>query len=158
MSHKYTNNDEVFELVRSFETATIARADWRHAEHLVVALCYLDDNSLEMATCLMRDGIFNLLKGFGVDLTKEMPYHETITVFWMRTAYAFALMTPELPLFERANRIVDAFDKEYPLRFYSKELLFSERARAEYVEPDLDQPDHHSASPPSVNATLSTPA
>ena len=30
----------------------------------------------------MRSGILNLLQnGFKVDLTREMPYHETLTVF-----------------------------------------------------------------------------
>ncbi|MGD9630692.1 MAG: hypothetical protein AB7V18_15755 [Pyrinomonadaceae bacterium] len=157
MLRKYKNEEDVFELLRLFETGTISRDDWRHAEHLVVALCYLTDRPLDEATDKMRSGIFNLLGAFGVDLSKEMPYHETLTVFWMRTAYAFTLMTAELPLYERANRIIDAFDKDYPLRFYSKELLFSDRARAEYVEPDLSQPDH-SASATSVNAALSTPA
>jgi hypothetical protein len=29
------------------------------------------------------------------------------------------------------------FNKDYPLRFYSRELLFSDEARARFVEPDI---------------------
>jgi hypothetical protein len=29
------------------------------------------------------------------------------------------------------------FDKDYPMRFYTRELLFSDRARAEFVDGDL---------------------
>ena len=138
MLRKYNDEKEIYTLLRSFEEATITREEWKHAEHLVVALCYLEVHDLETATAKMRSGILNLLeKGFGVDLTNEMPYHETITVFWMRTAYAFSLMHPELSFVEKANSLCELFDKDYPLKFYSRELLFSDRARAEYVGPDL---------------------
>lgn len=138
MLRKYENEKEIYALLRSFEDATIARDDWKHAEHLVVALCYLESNDLDTATTRMRSGILNLLeKGFGVDLSKELPYHETITVFWMRTAYAFSLMHKEFSLVEKANTLCERFDKEYPLKFYSRELLFSDRARTEYVGPGL---------------------
>ena len=125
MLRKYKNEKEILKLLGSFENATISRDDWKHAEHLVVALCYLEENELEAATAKMKNGILHLLeRGFGVDLKKEMPYHETLTVFWMRTAYALALMHKELSLVEKANRITELFDKDYPLKFYSRELLF----------------------------------
>jgi hypothetical protein len=141
MLRKYRSEKEIYGLLRSFEEVTISREDWKHAEHLVVALCYLETNDLAEATAKMRNGIFNLLKGFGVDLKKEMPYHETITVFWMRTAYAYSLMQSDLTLVEKANGLCELFDKDHPLKFYSRELLFSDRARAEFVEPDLRQFD-----------------
>jgi hypothetical protein len=137
MLRKYENEEEIYELLESFETGTIARDRWKHAEHLVVALCYLRNNTLEEATTKMKAGIFGLLKAFGVDLEKEMPYHETITVFWMRTAYAYMLMNEDLSFVEKANGLCELYDKDHPLKFYSRELLFSDRARAEYVEPDL---------------------
>lgn len=143
MLRKYEHESDIYDLLRSFEAGTISRDDWRHAEHLVVALCYLKEMSLDGAIEKMRSGIFNLLRAFGVDLTKEMPYHETITVFWMRTAYAYMLMNENLSFVEKANGLCELFDKDHPLKFYSRELLFSDRARAEYVEPDLvtrDQP------------------
>lgn len=139
MLRKYRNEKEIYTLLKSFEEATITREEWKHAEHLVVALCYLEENDLDTATAKMKSGILHLLeKGYGLDLTKEMPYHETITVFWMRTAYAFSLMHKELSFVEKANSLCELFDKDYPLKFYSRELLFSDRARAEYVRPDLD--------------------
>ena len=136
----YKNETELKALVTAFEDATISREDWRHAEHLMVALCYLDAHDENDALDMMRSGILNLLTaGFGVDLTKEMPYHETITVFWMRAVSEFNQTRTHLPLVERASDLVNTFDKDYPMKFYSRDLLFSERARAEYVEPDLEQ-------------------
>jgi len=138
MKVRFTSENEIIELVRSFEEATIAREAWGHAEHLTVGLYYLMHHETEVATGRMRDGIFNLLtKGFSVDLTKEMPYHETLTVFWMRTIAEFSSSSSNVSLLEKANSLVEVFDKNYPLRFYSREVLFSEDARKEFIEGDL---------------------
>jgi hypothetical protein len=141
MENKYKNEGEIHALVRSFENATISEADWRHAEHLAVALFYLTRGDIETATEKMRDGLFNLLtKGFAVNLTKEMPYHETLTVFWMRAIAAFNASKDGASLVEKANELVAVYDKDYPLKFYSRERLFSNDARARFVEPDLAEP------------------
>lgn len=134
---KYFSENEITKLVYAFESGTIAEADWRHAEHLTVALFYLSNHDFETAYSKMRAGIFNLLKSFGVDLTKEMPYHETLTVFWMRTVDEFRKAKSGCPIIEVYNELTTKFDKNYPLRFYSRELLFSEKARAGFVEADL---------------------
>ncbi|MCA1590744.1 MAG: hypothetical protein LC730_02315 [Acidobacteria bacterium] len=139
MSKKYKSNEDIRALVSSFQNATIDRTEWKHPEHLVVALYYVSHHDFETATAKMRDGIYNLLtKGFNVDLEKETPYHETLTVFWMRTVLAFKLTANGSSLFEKANDLVANFDKDYPLRFYSHERLFSDEARATFVESDLN--------------------
>lgn len=138
MKTKYTDESEILELVRSFEEATIPHDDWKHAEHLVVALYYLTNHDLEDACERMRSGILNLLEnGFKVDLSKEMPYHETITIFWMRTVARFNAEREGSSLLDRANEVAYKWDKDYPLRFYSRALLFSEEARAGYIDGDL---------------------
>jgi hypothetical protein len=134
----YKDDAEIEKLVASFENASIEREVWKHAEHLVVALYYANRYDLETATNKMRGGLFNLLtEGFRVDLSKEMPYHETLTVFWMRIVDEFSRSTNGTPLYEKANSLIEAFDKDYPLRFYTREYLFSDDARARFVEPDL---------------------
>src|SRR5215203_2509829 len=141
MKTKFGNEREVLELVRSFENATIPHDDWKHAEHLVVALYYLTHHDIDTAYGKMRSGILNLLAhGFKVDLTKEMPYHETITLFWMRTVAEYNASKNGASLLEKANEVAYKWDKDYPLKFYSRELLFSDGARAKFVEPDLTAP------------------
>jgi hypothetical protein len=137
MSRKYENENEILAVVRGFETATIARDAWKHAEHLTVALYYLMHHDLETATEKMRTGIFNLLRSFGVDLTKEMPYHETLTIFWMRTVADFNASKNGTSFVDKANEMVAIFDKDYPLKFYSRDYLFSDRARSIFIEPDI---------------------
>ncbi len=134
---KYKNENELLKVVESFENGTISREDWGHAEHLIVAFFYSLNNDFETAYKKMRAGIFNLLKAFEVDLSKEMPYHETMTVFWMRTVFDFAKTKNGYSIVENCGEMIGKFDKNYPLRFYSRELLFSDEARAEFVEADL---------------------
>lgn len=132
---RYTSESEIADLVASFEDATIARDVWRHAEHLVVALHYASRHSLDEATQMMRRGLFNLLSnGFNVNLAKEMPYHETLTVFWMKTVADYSRSKNGASLVDKANELVETYDKDYPLVFYSRELLFSDEARATFVE------------------------
>jgi hypothetical protein len=135
---RYRSEAELADILRKFEDATIGRDDWKHAEHMVVALFYLRDLDLEAATDKMRSGILNLLvRGFEVDLEKEMPYHQTITIFWMRLVSTYLARTNDGSLLDKANELAALYDKDYPMEFYSRELLFSDRARSEYVEPDL---------------------
>lgn len=136
---KYKTEDEIFELVSRFENATISRDEWRHTEHLVVALYYICHSpGLSDAYKKMRRNLLNHLRAVGVDLSKEMPYHETITLFWMRTVLKFKESKNGCSIVELTNRLLETgFDKDLPLKYYSRELLFSERARAEFVEPDL---------------------
>jgi hypothetical protein len=139
MIGKYDNEDEIKTVVRTFEDATISRDEWKHAEHLTVALYYLSHHEIETATEKMRTGIFKLLGAFGVELAKEMPYHETMTVFWMRTVFDFAASKNRTSIVDKANELVAKYDKDYPLRFYSREYLFSDEAREKYVEGDLNK-------------------
>lgn len=134
---RYKTENEIADVVRSFEDATITREGWKHAEHLTLALHYLTLYDYETATERMRSGIFKLLGAFGVDLEKEMPYHETLTVFWMKTVEDFNNKNAGVPLLERANKLIEDHDKDFPLRYYSSEYLFSDIARANFVAGDL---------------------
>jgi hypothetical protein len=135
---KYETESDIEKIVRAFENGTISRDDWRHAEHLTVALYYVSHTpTISDALSRMRAGIFNLLETFGVDLENEMPYHETLTVFWMQTVSDFIKYKNDVSVVEICNELVERFGKDYPLKFYSRELLFSDEARKNFVVADL---------------------
>jgi len=139
MTRKYETEKDIINLVKSFEDASIPREDWKHREHLIVALYYVAHHEVDTAIDKMRSGILNLLaNGFKIDLTKEMPYHETITVFWTRTLADFHTASNVNSLVAQAAEIADRFNKDYLLKFYSRELLFSDEARARFIKGDLD--------------------
>jgi hypothetical protein len=134
---KYQTEKEISDVVHAFERGTISRNDWKHAEHLTVALYYLSRRDFDAAYTKMREGIFSLLRQFGVDFSKEMPYHETITVFWLKPVEECRQTRNENLIAEIYNEIIEKFDKDYPLKFYTRERLFSDEARKTFIAPDL---------------------
>ena len=145
--NEYRNENEIAEIVRSFEKAAISRTDWKHREHLTVALYYLSVHDYETAYRKMRDGIFKLLRAFEIDFAKEMPYHETLTVFWLKTVDDFRRKSNGFSNVELYNRLIEQFDKNYPLQFYTRERLFSDEARAKFIVGDARQNAETAVSP-----------
>lgn len=133
---RYKTEVEIIEVIEKFEACTIERGAWGHPEHLILAYHYALTNEFDMALEKMRKGIFKLLRAFDVDLEKEMPYHETLTVFWMKTIREFAKDKNGYSV-EIISEMIEKYDKNYPSKFYSNEYLFSDEAKASYVEPDL---------------------
>ena len=136
----FTKDEEIIWLVEKFEAGAIPRKEWTHAAHLTVALWYALDHDLDLAIEKMRVGIFNLLESFGVDLAKEMPYHETLTVFWMKTVFTYLENSRDCDsLVQMTNDLIKTCgDSGLPLKFYSRASLFSSEARAKYIEPNLE--------------------
>lgn len=134
----YESVDKLKSVVDAFESGTIAREKWGHPEHLIVAyfFCCLESTP-EAAYKRMRSGIHNLLSAFKIDASIEMPYHETLTVFWIASVAEFVRLNPDLSPVDAVSRMISEFGKDYPLRFYSREMLFSDSARKEFVPPDL---------------------
>ena len=132
----YLTEEEVLGVVRSFESCELPPPEFNHREHLLVALCYLRrlGDAGALARLRERIGVYAAAHGINPSL-----YHETITVFWLRRVRAFlgradarlglAAMTNALAEECGGSRLV--FD------YYSKDLVDSERARREWVEPDL---------------------
>jgi len=119
---------------------TLPRADWTHEAHLA-ATAYL------------------LLKRPDVDLDKQLPeiirgynesvggvnsdtegYHDTITRVFLRGVRLF-LAEADLrqPLHEIVNELLlsPMGRRDWPLRYYSPQRLFSVEARRGFVRPDL---------------------
>jgi len=122
------------ELTRALERCEIANASFHHASHLHVAWVYLSESSsVDEAAAKMRA----TLRQFAASAGKLEKFHETITLFWVHLlsrAHARAGG-------ESLEKIVLAnprlLEKNFPLTYYSRERLFSDRARTSWVEPDL---------------------
>ena len=130
----YKTDDEIWALVSAFETCSFHPSEFRHYQHLKVALWYVWHLSPDEARVKMREGIRRLAETYG-----KMGYHETITLFWLRIVANFvAAHRAKGTLSETANALIDRCnDKELIAQFYSAELLATAKAKAEWVEPDL---------------------
>jgi hypothetical protein len=118
----------------------LERADWTHEAHLAATLWLL----VERPDILPERDLPALIRRFnesvgGVNSDSE-GYHETITQAYVRAVRGLLARTdPALPRVEKVNALLQAPEgrRDWPLRFYSRERLFSVEARRAWAEPDL---------------------
>jgi hypothetical protein len=132
------------ELTRALEQGEIANENFRHASHLHVAWVYLSESaSVDQASAKMR----NTLRRFAASAGKPEKYHETITLFWVHLLSFARIAASGETLEKLVETNPQLLEKNFPLAYYSRERLFSDKARTTWLEPDL--------KPLSVNAIAS---
>jgi hypothetical protein len=136
MNDPYSNASEIDAVVAGFENCTTGKDGFPHADHLTVAVWYLMTYPPEQAIAKMRESLFRFIDHHGIDRQK---YHETLTVFWIEMTALKLKSRPDIEsIVDQCNYIrSELADKRIVNQFYSKELLFSEKAREGFVEPDL---------------------
>ena len=123
--------DEAF--ARAFENGSVTPAEFDHVAHVRVAWVYLRETaSVDEALPRMRDAI----RRFAAAAGASHKYHETITVLWMRLLADVKARGASGELCDVLRAHPALADKELPLQYYSRERLFSDEARAAWVEPD----------------------
>jgi len=137
----FQSTEEYTSFVEQFIARTLPKPRWTHRAHLVTGLWHLLHYSPEESLVLLRERIraYNVAVG-GVN-TDTAGYHETLTQFyvamigqWLANQDGLRADPPALARRLLASPLVD---KNYPLEFYTKELLFSVDARRHGVAPDL---------------------
>lgn len=135
----FTADAEIIRLGEGLLACTLVRADWTHEAHLAATLYLLSerpdiDVDAEIAGIISR---FNESVG-GVN-DDHGGYHDTITHAYVAGVRAFLATTPETSLTDRVNALLlsPIGHREWPLGFYSHDLLFSVPARRAFVAPDL---------------------
>ena len=122
------------ELTRALERGEVANGGFHHLSHLHVAWVYLAESScVEEAAAKMR----NTLQRFAASAGKSEKYHETITLFWVHLLAGMRAVEPRESLQQIVRANPRLLEKNFPLAYYSPEQLFSDKARASWVEPDL---------------------
>ena len=118
----------------SFERCVLPEVQWTHLAHIRVAWVCLSLDAPAVALARICEGI---LRYNTEVLNRRHKYHETVTV-----AYTH-IIADRMRAGERwvdfADRVDDLLDPLNPilLMYYSAHRLFSDKARAEFVAPDL---------------------
>jgi hypothetical protein len=118
---------------------TLPKSEWTHEAHISTT-CWLLLERPDIAPERDLPGFirrYNESVG-GVNSDTE-GYHETITQLFIRTLRGALAGGEGRALHERVNAVLLAPEgrRDWPLRFYSRALLFSREARLDWVEPDL---------------------
>jgi hypothetical protein len=136
----FSADAEIEHLGEGLLACALDRAEWTHEAHLAATTYFLlrrPDVSLdaELPNIIRR---FNESVG-GVNSDTE-GYHETITRSFLHGVRLFLEETDES---ENLHEIVNGLllspmgRRDWPLRFYSRERLFSVEARLRHVDPDM---------------------
>ena len=105
MGHHFQNEREIEAVVRGFESCTTGADDFKHRDHLTVAVWYLHSSTPEQAFQKMCAGLLQFLDHHGVGRTK---YNEQLTLKWINAIQeTISEMNPELSLLQVTNMVID---------------------------------------------------
>jgi hypothetical protein len=122
------------DFLAAFEDTTLPRHEWTHSAHLRMAFLLLTgEPDIEVTLPIIRRRIQAYNKAHG----NPGGYHETVTVAFVRlVANAFRDLPAGAGFTEFCATQRDLFAADVLLNFYSREVLYSPKARAVFVEPD----------------------
>jgi len=134
MNHQLSASD--LEFRTQFESCSFPVSDFDHRAHLRLAYIYLAEDETEAAYQSMRSALHAYLEHLGIGMAK---YHDTITRAWILAVRHFMEVTPQSISAESfIDKNPKMLDSKIMMTHYSAEVLFSDKARANFVEPDLD--------------------
>jgi hypothetical protein len=100
----YSSESEIEKVVRGFETCETDKSEFKHRDHLTVAVWYLRSLDRQAAVDRMRTGLLRFLDHHGVAREK---YSEEITIFWINwIAKKLAELGPDNSLLDQCNYIL----------------------------------------------------
>lgn len=104
--NQYESEAEIENVVRAFETCETGADDFRHPQHLAVAVWYLHTMDRDAALARMRAGLLRFLTNHTGDTSK---YSETTTVCYIdKIAEKLSQIGPEVSLVEKCNAVLAA--------------------------------------------------
>ena len=136
----FENDAEIIRLGEGLVARTLPRSDWTHEAHLA-ATTYLLTRRPDIDLDAELPGIirsYNESVGGVNDDTRG--YHDTITRVFLHGVRLFlSEADPRTPLHDLVNELLlsPMGKRDWPLRFYSPDRLFSVEARRAFVTPDL---------------------
>jgi hypothetical protein len=136
----FHSDAEIERIGESLLARTLPRSEWTHEAHLA-ATTYLLVKRGDVGVDNELPGIIrNYNESVGGVNSDTEGYHETITrLFLLGVRLFLSEAGRSEPLFELVNGLLlsPMGRRDWPLRFYSYERLFSVEARRYFVEPDL---------------------
>ena len=136
----FLSDEAVAHIGEGLLSRTLPREEWTHEAHLAATTyLVLKHPEIDLHTDL-RSIISRYNESVGGVNSDSEGYHETITRSFLHGARLFlSAANLDEPLHELVNQFIRSpmGRRDWPLRFYSRELLFSVDARRRFLAPDV---------------------
>ena len=138
----FASDTEIRRIGEGFLARALPKAEWTHEAHLSTTAWLI----LERPDILPERDLPDLIRRYNESVggvnDSTQGYHETITQASIRAVRAALARSEGAGLCDRVNALLQAPEgrRDWPLNFYSRELLFSPAARLGWAEPDLMAP------------------
>ncbi|MBV8664946.1 MAG: hypothetical protein JO269_00550 [Burkholderiaceae bacterium] len=138
LENMFNTAEEIQAFIAAFEQCTLPKPSWTHHAHLVAALWYLTHHSEEEALEIMRRRIRAYNEAVGTENSDGSGYHETLTRLFLQGISLHVAKHQGVALPDSVTALLASplGKREWPLRFYSRERLFSVEARRHWVAPE----------------------
>ncbi len=135
----FGSDAEIRALGEALLACTLPREAWTHEAHLGACLWLLTERPDIDVDAAIGGIIRRFNESVGGVNDDSQGYHDSITRAYVAGVRMFVAETRETGLAARVNAILlsPMGRRDWPLRFYSRDLLFSVAARRGFVEPDL---------------------
>ncbi|MEZ0313843.1 MAG: hypothetical protein ACAI38_18895 [Myxococcota bacterium] len=135
----FADDEAVRRVGRGLLDRTLPKSEWTHEAHLGAIMWIL----LERPDINLDEQVRDIISGYnqatgGVN-DDTTGYHDTITRCFIIGIRGHVSRRSTSPIVSQVNALLVSAEgeREWPLRFYSRELLFSVPARRAFVPPDL---------------------
>lgn len=135
----FGDDDAIRRVGEGMIACTLPKSEWTHEAHIATCAWLI----VERPDVVPERDLPNLIRRYnesvgGVNSDSE-GYHETITQFYIAGVRSALGRSAGEGLAERVNALLHEPEasRGWPLRFYSRDRLFSVAARRAFVEPDL---------------------
>ncbi len=135
----FANDAAVRRIGQGVLDRTLPKAEWTHEAHLAAFMWIMLERLDINLDLQVRDIISRYNEATGGVNDDTMGYHDTITRCFLVGIRGHVSRGSTSPVASQVNALLVSAEgqREWPLRFYSRELLFSVAARRNYVPPDL---------------------
>jgi hypothetical protein len=131
----YPASEEDIAFKRQVESCKFPVTEFNHRAHLRLAYVYLSEHDTDSSAERMRDTLNRLLYHNRVEPSK---FHETLTRAWIFAVHHFMNRHERSnSADELINQQPEMLDPEIMMTHYSGDVLFSEEARNESIQPNL---------------------
>ena len=136
----FASDAEIVRIGEGLLARDLPRADWAHEAHLAATTWLLARRPDVAIDAELPDIIRRFNESVGGVNSDSEGYHETITRVFLRGVRLFLAEAGEgEPLHELVNDLLRSpmGRRDWPLRFYTRERLFSVDARRDFIAPDI---------------------